>query len=56
MACGQLNRQSSVYVIRLTVCVCQIDSNCLDCCTYPKGYICRYMCAIAVISFSEALR
>jgi hypothetical protein len=38
MSCRQTNRQTIVEVVYLIVCVCQIDSSRLHCCTCPKLY------------------
>jgi hypothetical protein len=37
MSCRQTNRRTIVEVVCLTVCMCQIDSSCLHCCTCPNG-------------------
>jgi hypothetical protein len=38
MSCRQTNRQTIVEVVYLIVCVCQIDSSRLHCCTCPQSY------------------
>jgi hypothetical protein len=39
MSCRQTNRRTIVEVVCLTVCMCQIDSSCLHCCTCPNGTV-----------------